>query len=63
MSRKPGINKMKVGFSVDIVTYEEFEKYCDDNFINKSKLIDKIMSEFLEGKKNKVILLEKEKTN
>ena len=35
--------KVKVGFSVDIETYNEFELYCNDNYINKSKLIDKIM--------------------
>ena len=43
MGRKSGIKKLKVGFSVDIITYEEFERYCDDNYINKSKLMDKII--------------------
>ena len=54
MSRKKGVNKMKVGFSVDISTYKEFEKYCEGNSINKSKLIDKIISDFLVEKTIKI---------
>jgi hypothetical protein len=54
MGRKLGINKIKVGFSVDIDTYQEFEKYCDGNYINKSKLVDKILKDFLEKEKNKL---------
>ena len=42
---KRGIKKVKVGFSVDIETYNEFELYCNDNYINKSKLIDKIIKD------------------
>jgi hypothetical protein len=52
MGRKSGIKKLKVGFSVDIITYEEFERYCDDNYINKSKLMDKILKDFLKNEKN-----------
>jgi hypothetical protein len=52
MGRKSGIKKLKVGFSVDISTYEEFERYCDDNYINKSKLMDKILKDFLKNEKN-----------
>ena len=48
MGRKCGINKLKVGFSIDIETYKEFEKYCEENSINRSKLIDKILKTFLE---------------
>ena len=48
MVRKSGINKLKVGFSIDIETYKEFEKYCEENSINRSKLIDKILKTFLE---------------
>jgi hypothetical protein len=48
MGRKSGVNKLKVGFSVDIETYKEFEKYCEENSINKSKLMDKILKNFLE---------------
>jgi len=53
MGRKSGINKLKVGFSVDKETYKEFELYCESNDINKSKLIDKILKKFLESKKVK----------
>lgn len=48
MGRKSGVNKLKVGFSIDIETYKEFEKYCEENSINKSKLMDKILKSFLE---------------
>jgi hypothetical protein len=48
---KRGIKKVKVGFSVDIETYNEFELYCNDNYINKSKLIDKIIKDFLNKEK------------
>jgi hypothetical protein len=48
MGRKIGINKLKVGFSIDIDIYSEFERYCEDKSINKSKLISKIIAKFLE---------------
>lgn len=53
MARKSGINKSKVGFSVDIETWAEFERYCDENHINKSKLIDRILKDFLKKQKIK----------
>jgi hypothetical protein len=33
MGRKSGVNKLKVGFSLDIETYKEFEQYCEENSI------------------------------
>lgn len=42
-----GIKKSKVGFSIDIETNEKLELYCQSNLINKSKLIDKIIKDFL----------------
>lgn len=53
MGRKSGINKLKVGFSIDKDTHYEFERYCESNFINKSKLIDKILKDFLKKEKSK----------
>ena len=53
MGRKLGINKIKVGFSVDIETYKIFQKYCEDNSINKSKLMNKILKSFLEKEETK----------
>lgn len=50
MSRKKGINKVKVGFSVDMEIIDEFNKYCELNSINKSKLISKILSDFMNEK-------------
>jgi metal-responsive CopG/Arc/MetJ family transcriptional regulator len=48
MGRKLGINRSKVGFSLNKETYLEFEKYCEENSINRSKLVDKILKSFLE---------------
>jgi hypothetical protein len=52
MSKPKGINKSKVGFSIDKETYAEFEHYCELRNINKSKLVDKILKRFLEEKKS-----------
>lgn len=50
MSRKKGINKVKVGFSIDKEIIDEFNQYCEINSINKSKLINKILSDFINEK-------------
>jgi hypothetical protein len=52
MARKSGVNKSKVGFSIDKEVEKEFTEYCDDNNINKSKLMNKIIKSFLETVKN-----------
>jgi hypothetical protein len=52
MGRKQGVNKAKVGFSIDKEVEQEFSAYCDENNINKSKLINKIIKSFLETIKN-----------
>jgi hypothetical protein len=51
MTKPRGINKQKIGFSIDISTNEEFEKYCEENNINKSKLMNKIIKRFLKERK------------
>lgn len=54
MAKTKGVNKSKVGFSIDISTNIEFEEYCEVNNINKSKLVDKIIKSFLnKAKKEK----------
>lgn len=47
MSRKKGLNKNKVGFSIDKELSDKLEKYCEENLINKSKLINKLIKDFL----------------
>jgi hypothetical protein len=49
MAREKGINKAKVGFSIDLEIEKKFGEYCDDNNINKSKLINKIIKNFLDN--------------
>jgi len=48
MGRAKGVNKAKVGFSIDLSVEKDFTAYCEDNNINKSKLINKIIKSFLE---------------
>lgn len=50
MSKIKGVNKTKTSFSIDISVVDIYEKYCDDNDINKSKLMNKIIIEFLKTK-------------
>lgn len=45
--------KTKVGFSIDSSTNEEFNEYCEAGSINKSKLVNKLLKEFLK-EKNKI---------
>jgi stress-induced morphogen len=47
MGRKSGINKLKAGFSVDIDVYDKLEEYCDLKLVNKSRLVNKLLKEFL----------------
>ncbi len=53
------MKKVKVGFSVDSNISDEFNQYCDDRAINKSKLVNKILSDFLTKQKNKSSYVEK----
>lgn len=46
--------KAKVGFSIDSSINEEFTKWCDSGSINKSKLVNKLIKDFLEKEKNKI---------
>ena len=48
MARQKGINKTKVGFSIDVEIEKQFTSHCDVNNINRSKLINKILKSFLE---------------
>lgn len=49
MSRKKGLNRSKVGFSIDKRTKEEFEEYCSLNMKNKSAVIDSLIKRFLKS--------------
>jgi len=40
---KKETKKSKVFFSVDEEINQRFEKYCEDNFISKSKIIEGLM--------------------
>jgi len=43
--------KVKVGFSIDSSTNDEFNKYCECYSINKSKLVNRLIKEYLEKQK------------
>jgi hypothetical protein len=46
--KKNMITKTKITISVDNNSIEILDKYCDEKFINKSKLINHLIKEFLE---------------
>lgn len=48
-------SKVKVGFSIDYSTNEEFNEYCEAGSINKSKLVNKLLKEFLKNKKTNYV--------
>ena len=50
---KRGINSKKTGFSIDIDIDNQLKEYCDANLINKSKLVNKLIREYLEKVKVK----------
>ncbi len=52
MPRKKGLNKTKVGFSIDNNIQKEFEIYCNENMKNKSAIVNDLLKKFL--KKSKI---------
>ncbi len=44
---KKGRKKEKVGFSIDIDVNKTLEKYCEDNSVNKSKLVNNLIKNHL----------------
>lgn len=48
MARPKGQTKEKVGFSIDKKTRESLDNYCETRLINRSKLVNKILKEYLE---------------
>jgi hypothetical protein len=43
--------KSKVGFSIDTPVRKEFYEYCEIKAINKSKLVNKLIKDFLDSSK------------
>ena len=54
MSRKRGLKKTKVGFSIDIDIQKDFEYFCESNMKNKSAIVNDLIKKFLEKNKIKV---------
>ena len=48
IKKKNMITKSKITITVDNNSILILDKYCDENFINKSKLINHLIKEFLE---------------
>lgn len=42
--------KIKIYFSMDPELYEVFEKHIDDNLYDKSKVIEKLIEEYMKNK-------------
>ncbi len=51
MSRKKGLNKSKVGFSIDKSVQIEFEEYCSSNMKNKSAIVNDLIKKFIKNTK------------
>jgi metal-responsive CopG/Arc/MetJ family transcriptional regulator len=49
MARPKGQTKQKVGFSIDIKTAKQLDDFCDLKSINRSKLVNKIVKDYLEN--------------
>lgn len=47
------INKSKVGFSIDVKINEMLNNYCEKYLTNKSKLINMLITKFLNEEKEK----------
>ena len=45
--------KVKVFFTIDPDLYIEFEKHIDDKLLDKSKLIEFLIREYMNNEKNK----------
>ena len=52
MARPKGQTKQKVGFSIDITTVKELVNFCDSKDINRSKLVNMIVKDYLENPRN-----------
>ena len=47
--KKTETKNTKVFFSVDSKINENFEEYCEQNFINKSKIIEALMKSLVDN--------------
>jgi len=44
--------KTRTSFTIDEGLFDSFVKYCEDNFINRSELIEGFIDNFLTEKQN-----------
>lgn len=56
MSRTKGINKEKVGFSLDKEVAQELQNFCEENSVNKSHLVNRLIKKHLEKSKKYIEL-------
>lgn len=45
--------KVRVYFSMEKILYEKFQKYIEENLLDQSKVIEKLVEEFLSNKLKK----------
>jgi|LakMenEpi03Aug12_release.lakeMendotaPanAssembly.Ray.scaffolds.fasta_scaffold5440664_1 hypothetical protein len=48
--KEKGKRKIKIYFSMDPDLYEVFEKHIDENLYDKSKVIEKLIDEYIQKK-------------
>jgi len=54
MSNNRKVRKVKVFFTIDPDLYSEFEKHIDDKLLDKSKLIEFLIREYMNNETKKV---------
>jgi len=54
MNNNKKVRKVKVFFTIDPDLYTEFEKHIDDKLLDKSKLIEFLIREYMNNENKKV---------
>jgi len=52
MNNNKKVRKVKVFFTIDPDLYTEFEKHIDDKLLDKSKLIEFLIREYMNNEKS-----------
>jgi hypothetical protein len=46
-------NKERITFTIKKETHNRLKSYCDDGCVNKSRLIERLVEEYLNGKEKR----------
>lgn len=54
MGKRKGINKEKIGLSIDKEVVSDLNKLCSSKLINRSQLVNKLIKNYLEKYKKEI---------